>query len=98
MGMIRDLRGGLKGQGRLVGIGHDAPHRPLKRREVDGDDFPEDILINSEILVPEAVAEAGNLAPRNFRVTLNQIGGKVLHGLADDLERVVAGKPKVPVV
>ena len=49
-------------------------------------DIADDVHIDSELLVDEDVSEAPDLRPRNLRVRIGDLLGKMLHRFADDLQ------------
>ena len=55
------------------------------------DDIPDDLEINSEVLVHKDVAEATDLRPGDLRVRTGDFFGKVVHGFTNDLQVALDG-------
>ena len=51
-------------------LGEHGVHCLAEHRQVLLDNPPDNIQVNTEVVVDDHVAETGNLAPVNFRVTL----------------------------
>lgn len=54
--------------------------------KVDLEDLPDDLEIQTEVVVHDAVAQSRNSRPRNLRMCGSEIVGYRARGFADDLE------------
>lgn len=62
------------------------PQRFSERRQVRLNDIPDDLEVDSEVLVHKDVAEATDLWPGDLRVRTGDFFWKVVHGFTDDLQ------------
>ncbi|CAM3980135.1 hypothetical protein TSOC111612_23770 [Tsukamurella ocularis] len=56
-----------------------------------GDDVPDNIAIDSEVLMHQDVPETPDLRPGNLRTCACDVGREVVYGFSDDLEIALDG-------
>jgi hypothetical protein len=69
--------------------------RSNELRKIFGNDLPDNVLVHAEIVVHDFVSHPDDVLPRNLGMTGGEFAGNVTRGLADHLNEVSEGEPKV---
>ena len=70
-------------------------NRRHELRQVCRDDLPDDVFVNTEVVVDDFVAHADDVRPLNLRMPVGELSGHLPRGFANDLDQMNPCKAKI---